>query len=41
MVPSHHFLDSFSILGMLLGTLLAPVVVLATLFTVVRAVLGN
>lgn len=37
---SHHFLDSFSILGMLLGTLIVPIAVLGALFFFVRMSLG-
>jgi hypothetical protein len=37
---SFHTADSWSILGMVLGVVAAPIAILGTLFTVVRAALG-
>lgn len=36
----HHFFESFSLLGMVLGTLFVPVVVLGTIFFIVKMVVG-
>jgi len=37
---SLHVVDSFSILGMVLGVVLMPIAILGTLFLIVRAVAG-
>jgi hypothetical protein len=37
---SFHTADSWSILGMLFGVVAAPIAILVTLFTVVRAAMG-
>jgi len=35
-----HTADSWSILGMVVGVMAAPIAILGTLFTVVRAAMG-
>jgi hypothetical protein len=40
MVSTHHIVDSFSILGIVLGVAALPVTLLGTLFLVVRAATG-
>jgi hypothetical protein len=37
---SLHVVDSFSILGMVIGVALVPIAILGTLFLIVRAVIG-
>ena len=37
---SLHVVDSFSILGMVIGVVLVPIAILGTLFLIVRAVVG-
>jgi hypothetical protein len=36
----HHFLETFSLLGMVLGTIIVPVVILGTIFFIVRMAMG-
>jgi hypothetical protein len=40
MVSLHHVFDLFSILGMLVGVILMPILILGTLFLIVRAAVG-
>jgi hypothetical protein len=40
MVSTHHIVESFSILGIVLGVAALPVAILGTLFLIVRAVAG-
>ena len=40
MVSTHHLVESFSILGIVLGVLALPIAVLGTLFLIVKAVTG-
>jgi hypothetical protein len=40
MVSTHHFIESFSILGIVLGVAALPIAVLGTLFLIVKATTG-
>jgi hypothetical protein len=37
---SLHVVDSFSILGMVIGVVLVPIAILGTLFLIVKALVG-
>ncbi len=37
---SYHAADDFSVLGMLLGVIFAPIVILGMLFVIARVLLG-
>ena len=40
MVWTHHLMDSFSILGIVLGVAALPIAILGTLFLIVKAATG-
>jgi hypothetical protein len=40
MVSLHHLFDSFSILGMVVGTFLIPMAIIGGLFLIIKAVVG-